>query len=571
MAQIKLTVNGKEALGEKGDSVLSICEKNGIRIPTLCHHRSLVDTGACRVCLVEIKGTRGYRPACCTESNEGMVIKTDTDEIKRLRRSMLEFLFSERNHFCMFCEASGDCELQNLAYEHGIEHAKYDYAEPQVRVDSTRYYFVFDENRCILCQRCIRACSEVAGHNVLDLGKRGADARIISDLNVPFGESSCTSCGTCLQVCPTGALIDRKSSYMGRMAQCNVTKSTCSACSVGCGIEVVTRDNHILKVNGDFDTPASKGVLCVAGRFEPLHIDKERITKPMIKRADTYDEVGWDEALDYVSSKFKEIGMKNVIGLISPKATNEEASAFAKLFGNDKVGEFAFHTIIPSKDRTAVLDDVQPSDCILMYKINLDKESRVIGSFAKLAFYKGNATLILVDDKTNGFDKHATLKIKPEEINVAKELLERSSNPVIIYSADTTADELETLLFLSGKSKLLGLLAGANSRGLLNMGINGKVDTNSAKAFYVLAYDDGLKGKFNRYNSDFVVLQTSHATPEMEDADVILPAQIWSEKDGSITNIDGLVQKVVKTIDSPEGVQSNQVTIEILAQKVLGS
>ena len=374
---------------------------------------------------------------------------------------MLEFLFSERNHFCMFCEASGDCELQKLAYEHGIEHAKYDYAEPQVRVDSTRYYFVFDENRCILCQRCIRACSEVAGHNVLDLGKRGADARIISDLNSPFGDSSCTSCGTCLQVCPTGALIDRKSSYMGRMAQCDVAKSTCAECSLGCGIEVVTRDNHVLKVNGDFDTPASKGVLCVAGRFEPLHVDKDRITKPMIKRVNTYDEVDWDKVLDYVSSKFKEIGMENVIGLISPKATIQEAGAFAKLLGSDKVGEFAPHTVLPSKDRIAVLDDVRPSDCILMYKVDLDKESRVVGSFAKLAFYKGNATLILVDDKENHFDKHSSLKIKPEEINVAKELLERASNPVIIYSSNTNADELETLLSLSGKSKLLGLLAGA--------------------------------------------------------------------------------------------------------------
>jgi NADH dehydrogenase/NADH:ubiquinone oxidoreductase subunit G len=140
---------------------------------------------------------------------------------------------------------------------------------------------------------------------------------------------------------------------------------------------------------------------------------------------------------------------------------------------------------------------------------------------------------------------------------------------VIIYSANTTADELETLLSLSGKTKLLGLLAGANSKGLFNMGINGKVDINSAKALYVLACDDELKGKFNRYNSDFVVLQTSHATPEMEDADVILPAEIWSEKDGSITNIDGLVQKVVKTIDSPEGVQSNRVTIEALDSKIL--
>ncbi|MDQ1317399.1 MAG: formate dehydrogenase major subunit [Candidatus Poribacteria bacterium] len=568
MAEIKLTINGKDVVGEKGDSVLNICEKNGIHVPTLCHQKRLIDTGACRMCLVEIEGARGYRPACCTEANEGMVVKTDTDEIKRLRRTMLEFLFSERNHFCMFCESSGDCELQNLAYEHGIEHAKYDYAQPHVRVDSSRYYFVFDENRCILCMRCIRACSEIAGHNVLDLGKRGADARIIADLNVPFGESTCTSCGTCLQVCPTGALIDRASSYLGRMAQCDVTKTTCSACSIGCGIEVITRDNHILKITGDWDTPVSKGVLCVAGRFEPLHIQKERITKSMIKRNGTFEEVELNDALDYVAKKFQEVGMKNVFGFISPKATNEEASIFSKILGAAKVAESGPHTVmIENKDRVATLNDVESSDCILIYKADLDKESRVVGSFVKLDVYKHDANLIVVDDKANSFDRHANMVLKPGELNSAKDLIERASNPVIIYGTNTNAHEVESLMAISGKTKMMGLLAGANSKGLRNMGIDGKVDAQSAKALYILAYDDELK-KFDRYNASFVVLQASYLSPETEKADVILPSTIWSEEDGSITNIDGLVQKVVKAINAPEGVQSNKVTMELLSSKL---
>lgn len=568
MAEIKLVINGKETVGEKGDSVLNVCEKNSIHVPTLCHHKCLIDTGACRVCLVEIEGARGYRPACCTEATEGMVVKTDTDDIKKIRRTMLEFLFSERNHFCMFCEASGDCELQNLAYEHGIEHAKYDYAQPHVRVDSSRYYFVFDENRCILCQRCIRACSEIAGHNVLDLSKRGAEARIIADLNVPFGESTCTSCGTCLQVCPTGALVDRSSSYLGRMKQCDVTKTTCSACSVGCGIEVVTRDNHILKVSSDWDTPVSEGVLCVAGRFEPLHIQKERITKPMIKKNGTFEEVDLDEALNYVAKKFQEVGMKNVVGLISSTATNQEAGSFSKALGIDKVAEFGPHTVTVSKDRSASLKDTESSDCILMYKVDLDKESRVVGSFVKLAVYRHSANLIVVDTKANSFDRHANMVLKPGELGSAKDLLERASNPVIIYGTNTNAQEIESLMKLSGKTKLIGLLAGANSKGLRNIGIDGKADVQNAKALYVLACDDNLKDKFNRYNAGFVVLQTSYLSPEIDSADVVLPSTIWAEKNGSITNIDGLVQKVVKSINAPEGVQSNEATIALLSSKL---
>lgn len=568
MAEIKLTINGNEVIGEKGDSVLTICEKNGIHVPTLCHHKRLVDTGACRICLVEIEGQRGYRPACCTEANDGMIVKTNTDEIKNLRRTMLEFLFSERNHFCMFCETSGDCELQKLAYEHGIEHAKYDYAQPHVRIDSSRYYFVFDENRCILCQRCIRACSEIAGHNVLDLGKRGAEARIIADLNVPFGESTCTSCGTCLQVCPTGALIDRGSSYLGRMEQCEVTKSTCSFCSTGCGIEIIARDNHILKINGNWDAAVNKGVLCVYGRFEPVHNKKERLLKPMIKKNGSFKEVELDEAINYIAEKCGEMGVNtdNAVGLISPRATNEEAKTFASMFGQNMVGEFGPHTIFPDKEKMATLDDINSSDCILMYKMDPD---RVIGSFVKLAVYKRDAKLVLVDDKKNSFDRMASIKIKSDELDLAKEFLARATNPVIIYMPSASEDEIKALSGLSDKAKLMGILAGANSKGLRNMNIDGKADINKAKALYVLACDDELKNKFSRKNASFVVLQTSYSTPEIEDADVVLPAPIWAEKSGSITNTDGLVQNIAKSIEAPSGVKSNEETMKLLIDKLL--
>lgn len=567
MANIKLTINGNEVIGEKGDSVLTVCQKNGIYIPTLCHHDHLTDTGACRLCLVEIEGQRGYRPACCTIADDGMVIKTDTDEIKRLRRSMIEFLFSERNHFCMFCEVSGDCELQKVAYAHGIEHAKYDYAQPKVRVDSSRSYFVFDENRCILCQRCIRACSEIAGHNVLDLSGRSVDARVIADLDSPFGESSCTSCGTCLQVCPTGALIDRSSSYLGRMEQCEVIKSTCSFCSIGCGIEVVTRDNHILKINGDWAKPVNKGVLCVHGRFEPVRDKKERLIKPMIKENGSLKEVELDEALNYIVKKCRELNINtdNAVGLVSPKATNEEANIFASIFRRDMVGEFGPNTILPDESKVANLDDINSSDCILMYKMN--PNHLVLGSFIKLAINKHNAKLVLVDDEKNDFDMLASIKIKPDEMDLAKEFLSRASSPLIIYASNTDEDEVKMLSSLSDKAKLLGFLTGANSKGLRNMGINGKVDVSKAKGLYVLACDDDLKDKFKRYSAAFVVLQTSYLTSEIEDADVVLPSPIWAEKSGTITNVDGLVQDITRSIDKPTDLKTNEEIIQLLINK----
>jgi predicted molibdopterin-dependent oxidoreductase YjgC len=216
---------------------------------------------------------------------------------------------------------------------------------------------------------------------------------------------------------------------------------------------------------------------------------------------------------------------------------------------------------------TATLNDVKSSDCILMYKVDLDKESGVVGSFVKLAVYKHKANLVVIDDKANSFNRHANMILKSIELSSAKELLERASSPVIIYNATADAQEVENLMAISGKTKMMGLLAGANSRGLLNMGIDGNVNAQNAKALYILACDDELKN-LDRYNASIVVLQASYLSPETEKADVILPSTIWAEKDGSITNIDGLVQKVVKTIDAPEGVQSNKATMELLSSRL---
>lgn len=566
MAEIKLTINGKEVTGEKGDSVLKVCERNNIYVPTLCHHKALTDTGACRLCLVEIEGQRGYRPACSTQAENGMVVRTDTETIKKLRRTVLEFLFSERNHFCMFCEASGDCELQKLAYEHGIEHAKYGYAMPIVRVDSTRRYFVFDENRCILCQRCVRACSEVAGHNVLDVGNRGAESRIIADLNVPFGESSCTSCGTCLQVCPTGALFDRHSAYLGRGYQCETMKSVCSSCSIGCGIEVVTRDNHIVKINGDWDAMVNKGVLCVAGRFEPLYIENERIMKPMIRKNGDFYEISWDEALNIVKEKFTNIGMKDVFGIISQRATNEEAKLFVELLGTEKVSVLGPWTVQNNGSKGS-LSDIRNSDCILVYKIDLDNENRVAGSFVKLAVYKGNANLIVVDDNKNSLERHSVIQLTVNELDKAKDLLQRSSNPVIIYGSSTSKDEVEKLSSLDNKVKLVEMMPGANAMGLRKLGIISNDNFKNAKALYVLACDE-TSYDIEKNSAEFVVLQASYMNSSTSKADLLLPSPIWAERAGTLTNIDGLTQRSEKVINAPESVLSTEDVIRLIISKI---
>ncbi len=187
-----------------------MARQNGIDIPTLCHLEGLSDVGACRLCLVEIKGSPKLFPACVVRVQEGMEVTTNSDRLNKYRRTIVELLFSERNHICSVCVSNGHCELQAMAQKLGVTHVHLPYLYPKHAVDASNRRFVQDDNRCILCTRCVRVCDEVEGAHTKDVMGRGIDARIISDLNQPWGSStSCTGCGKCVNVCPTGTLTEK--------------------------------------------------------------------------------------------------------------------------------------------------------------------------------------------------------------------------------------------------------------------------------------------------------------------------------------------------------------------------
>jgi bidirectional [NiFe] hydrogenase diaphorase subunit len=218
--QVKtLKIDGKQVAASENQTILEVAQENGIDIPTLCHFTGLSELGACRLCLVEVKGNRKLLPACTTQAQEGMEIVAHSPDLNEYRKLVIELLFTERNHICAVCVSSGHCELQAMAQKLGVDHVELPYLHMKCSTDGSHPRFVVDHNRCILCGRCRRVCDEIEGAHTWDTTGRGIQSRMITDMGEPWGNSqTCTNCGKCVMVCPVGALVE-KGKAVGEMTK----------------------------------------------------------------------------------------------------------------------------------------------------------------------------------------------------------------------------------------------------------------------------------------------------------------------------------------------------------------
>lgn len=568
MAMVNITINDQQVSVPSGSTVLEAAEQAGVDIPTLCHHPALAPLGSCRMCLVEIEGQNALQTACTFPVSDGMVVKTDTPKVFEARKFVLELLFAERNHYCMFCEMSGDCELQDVGYLHGIDHWTYSTYTDRYPVDASRKEFIMDHNRCIVCRRCVRACNELVANHTLLVKFRGANSVIAADLDVPFGESSCISCGTCLQVCPTGALIDRRSSFMPRDIETEHVKSVCTQCSLGCGMEVVVHHDDVLRIEGDWDAEVNEGLLCQKGRFDPLYDERERVTKPLVRRNGELQEADWSEAVEAVAAQLGDD--KNVGAVASTMATNEALYLFGKLF-RDELGTHnmgVLNSAVASQlgESSGAIAAIPESDLILVVGANPIDDQPVASFFIKRAVDNG-VRLVVVDDDENELKQLAYKSLAIEDVGLAVDLAERATNPVVVCGASVTADVAKVLKKLEDKATFVVLEPGVNTRAAEAYGLNNGFDAAEADTLFVLAGEDAVELEGVGANV-FVVAQASYQSALTANAAVVLPMATWAERDGSVVNTEGKVQKVNKAVTPKGEAKADWEILAMLADKL---
>jgi predicted molibdopterin-dependent oxidoreductase YjgC len=333
--ELKIKINGKEIICEKNETILQVAQRVGIHIPTLCHDARLEPYGGCRLCIVEIEGVSRPQPSCTTHLTSGMEITTESSTLRRIRKNLISLILSNHPNDCMICDKTGDCQLQELAYEYGVDGKRFEGEAWDLPVREDNPFITYEPNKCILCGRCTRICNEVVMAGTIKLVGRGFDSMPDTAFKKPRSLENCEFCGQCVSTCPTGALTDRKGRGRGRAYDMKRVKTTCSYCGTGCNFYLNVRHNKVVKVTSDYDAPVNQGNLCIKGRYgyDFIHSD-ERIKTPLIKKDGRFHEATWDEALELVAKKFRELidthGPEKVGGFSSSRCTNEENYLLSK-------------------------------------------------------------------------------------------------------------------------------------------------------------------------------------------------------------------------------------------------
>lgn len=417
---VNLTIDNKQVTVPRDATIYDAAKACGVKIPILCHDKKLHPFGGCRMCLVEVEQMKGRLiPSCTTPVTEGMIVRTSNDEIVKARKLVLELLLLKHPIDCPVCDAAGDCDLQNLTYEYKVNCNQFVDEKFNHQIDYVNPLIERDMNRCILCGKCARICDEIVSYGAYSVINRGLEAKIGTEYDGPL---NCEFCGSCISVCPVGALISRPFKFQARWWALSKTKTVCSYCGTGCQLTLGCKDNKVLTTIYDEDQGFHNGQLCHRGRFAYQFVNSEkRLTAPLVRKNGQLVEATWDEAIALVTERLSaaKAAPASIAALTTARLTNEELFLFDKLFrgtlGTDNIDHSAGYAHVALTEglkasfgavaSPSEILDIQKSNLLLVIKSDAYETHPVVGFEINLGVKRKGVDLRIVSDKKGKLGK----------------------------------------------------------------------------------------------------------------------------------------------------------------------
>jgi NADH-quinone oxidoreductase subunit G len=601
---VKFTIDGREIEAAPGTLVIEAAKRNGIEIPSFCYYEGYSLQAACRMCLVEVEKMPKLQVACTLPVGPGMVIRTDSEQVRNARKYTLEFLLTNHPLDCPVCDKGGECELQDMVFRYGAGESRF--TETKLHVDEQQWSPVvfYDGPRCILCFRCVRACEEGMGVGALGVINRGAVSLIAPNEG---DHLDCDECGQCIDICPVGALTSGAYRYQTRPWEMEHVGTICTHCSNGCKTTLGVRNDQIIRGNNRDRSGINGEFLCIKGRyaFDFTH-SPERLQSPMVRKGSKFEPVSWSKALALVASKFSEIKARGgQFGVVGSNHTSNEENYYLQKFAREGLGtnNIDHHrtgdvvTLIDSLSGTGsglvTAQDFYERKAILVIGADLALEQPFLSFQIRANYRHHNAHVYVITEKEVREDNIAVRSIRSAgdalgKLDDLREALAKESELVVVFDDSVKGDDVRRLVAF-GES--LGIPVGycalvdySNSRGAIDMGLvpellpgyhasemagltlDQMIGATDLDALWVVGANPLKNGRLGSLNA-FVVVQDMFLTETAQRADIVLPAASAYEKNGTVTNVCGEVQRLKRAL-STIGAKTDLEIIGLIAKEM---